>query len=128
MPTRNKKPCTAPGYPELIGAGKTYCPSHSKKDRGYKNKVYDRQQRDPKLSRFYSSGRWRKTRNIYIQSNPLCERCMLQGETRKADVVDHIIPIKIDWQRKLDMSNLQSLCNRCHAVKTREDKEKYEQL
>lgn len=42
-----------------------------------------------------------------------------------AEMVDHVIPIRVDPSRRLDLTNLQSLDNKCHAVKSAEDKLKY---
>ena len=47
--------------------------------------------------------------------------CLLKGIVKKADLVDHIVPIREDWSKRLDSTNLQSLCYRCHREKTRKD-------
>ena len=125
MPYQNKTPCNYPRCSELIGPGKSYCPAHKKETARQKNK---QRKRDPNIARFYSSGAWQKTRKIYITNNPLCRRCLNKDIVRKSDVVDHIIPIKIDWNKRLDQDNLQSLCNSCHASKSEEDRQKYEKL
>ncbi|PAE58568.1 HNH endonuclease, partial [Bacillus licheniformis] len=31
-----------------------------------------------------------------------------------ADMVHHIVEVKQDWSKRLDLSNLESLCNACH--------------
>ena len=70
---------------------------------------------------FYQSRRWRSLRSLKLQQNPLCEECEKNGILRPADMVDHIVPIN-KGGAPLDMNNLQSLCNRCHAIKTARDK------
>ncbi|MDO7487031.1 HNH endonuclease signature motif containing protein [Peribacillus frigoritolerans] len=50
--------------------------------------------------------------------NPLCEHCLLMDKVTPMDVCDHIIELKDDWSLRLDISNLQSLCNSCHNKKT----------
>ena len=128
MPQRLKKPCNYPGCSELVEAGKTYCEEH-REDKQSRKKERDRQyneKRDPKLRKFYSSARWKKVRKRYISKNPLCEHCLERDRVKPADVVDHIIPVKVDWSKRLDASNLQSLCNSCHAKKTQEDKKEYD--
>ncbi|WP_438450768.1 HNH endonuclease [Lactobacillus kitasatonis] len=52
---------------------------------------------------------------------------MKQGRYTKAQVVDHIIPIRIPegWQKRWDENNYQSLCIACHNRKTKEDQEKF---
>ncbi|MGG3452046.1 HNH endonuclease signature motif containing protein [Domibacillus aminovorans] len=44
------------------------------------------------------------------------------------DVVDHIIPIKIDWSLRLSLDNLQSLCQSCHNIKGTKDRQVYREL
>ena len=68
-------------------------------------------------SSFYHSKAWRMTRKFYIKDNPLCEMCKRKGETTAAQMVDHIKPISTGGML-LDTSNLQSLCNKCHAKKS----------
>ena len=63
---------------------------------------------------------WDKTRNAYIEENPVCELCLQKKvkEIKKAEQVDHIIPFKgFDDPLRLDWSNLQSVCVPCHRRK-----------
>lgn len=124
MPHRLKKPCAYPGCPELVQAEQTYCNEHKRKVKGQRDKEYNRQ-RDPRSRKFYGSARWKKLRNKYIKQNPLCEHCQEKDKVTAATEVDHIIPIEVDWSRRLEWNNLQSLCHRCHMQKTQEDKKKY---
>ena len=70
---------------------------------------------------FYQSRKWRTLRALKLQKDPLCEECMRKGMLIPAQMVDHIIPIN-KGGAPLDLNNLQSLCNHCHAVKTARDK------
>ena len=70
---------------------------------------------------FYQSRQWRNLRALKLQMNPLCEECERQGRLVPAQMVDHIIPINKGGE-PLSMDNLQSLCNRCHSIKTAKDK------
>lgn len=72
-------------------------------------------------TKFYQSTAWRKVRQLKLNQNPLCEECEKHGMMTPAQMVDHIIPINKGGE-PLSMENLQSLCNRCHAVKTANDK------
>jgi 5-methylcytosine-specific restriction endonuclease McrA len=56
---------------------------------------------------------WHKLRNAFIREHPEC-RC-----GAPAQVVDHITSIKADPSRRLDPSNLESLCHACHNKKGR---------
>jgi len=66
---------------------------------------------------FYHSKAWRMTRKFYIKDNPLCEMCKRKGKTTAAQMVDHIKQISLG-NSMLHHSNLQSLCNSCHAKKS----------
>jgi 5-methylcytosine-specific restriction endonuclease McrA len=90
------------------------CPQCSKQTQ----KNYDTFRRDKGLTKFYSSGEWRKLREMQLKRDPLCVKC-----GRPATVADHIKEIK-DGGEKLSLDNLQSMCNGCHTVKTAEEKKK----
>lgn len=61
---------------------------------------------------------WQKVRLQHLKAEPLCRHCLERGEIVVATDVDHIIPIRIDPDLRLDDSNLQSLCHYCHSKKT----------
>lgn len=67
---------------------------------------------------FYWSKGWRKLREYYIRRNPLCLHCKQKGIYSPAVIVDHIVEIDDDYSRRLDKTNLQSLCLACHNTKT----------
>ena len=100
MPYRSKKPCSYPGCPELVDAGNTYCRKHLKK--------YfegDRQKRGTASSRGYSS-RWRRVSRLYLKKNPLCAECLKEGRVVPAEVVDHIVPHRGDYNLFWDFREL----------------------
>jgi len=72
-------------------------------------------------TKFYQSRQWRELRKLKLEQTPLCEECFRHGRTTPAQMVDHIVPIN-KGGAPLDINNLQSLCNQCHAVKTARDK------
>ena len=72
-------------------------------------------------NRFYQSKVWRSLRNEYIKQNPLCVYCQSNGIIKEAKVVDHIIPILMGGN-SLSVTNLQSLCDSCHARKSAKEK------
>lgn len=76
---------------------------------------YDREQRDPRSKQFYDSSQWRQTRALKLARNPLCEGCQRAGKLTAASHVHHIVELKTDWDRRLDPSNLESLCHSCHS-------------
>lgn len=79
-----------------------------------------RRQRD-ESDNFYNTTQWRKLRAYHIKNNPICRWCDEEERVTPAKVVDHIIPIKQGGDRTA-MDNLQSLCERCHAVKSAWDR------
>lgn len=114
MPMKPRKPCNFRGCPELT-EGK-YCHRHQK--------LYGNE-RTSATSRGYDS-RWRTASKRYLKSNPLCVHCIKENKMVKATVVDHIVPHRGDKALFWDESNWQSLCKRCHDVKTR-NKDQYQE-
>ena len=67
---------------------------------------------------FYGKAVWKKLSKNYKINNPLCKMCEERGIVRVGKYVDHIIPIQIDYELRLDVENLQCLCQKCHSHKT----------
>lgn len=117
MPRAAPSQCTYPNCPELTYIG-SRCSKHrvvrdSAKDNQYRNREERRE-----FTKFYQSLEWRKLRQYHITRNPLCVKCQEAGLTVVADVVDHIEEIRDNPTRRLDATNLQSLCHSCHNNKT----------
>jgi len=69
---------------------------------------------------FYLSKPWRELRARKLRESPNCVTCGKPGQ-----MVDHIQRIEAGGL-KLDMANLQTMCNHCHNVKRAcERNEKY---
>jgi len=68
------------------------------------------------------TARWDRVSKMFRRANPLCKRCEETGRTTPAEEVDHIIPVKERPDLQFDVTNLQSLCKRHHAIKTRNDR------
>jgi len=75
-------------------------------------------------SRFYQSKQWRSLRNFYIKQNPLCEQCQRENRITSGNCVDHIKAIS-KGGGMLDIKNLQTLCNTCHAKKSASEAVEY---
>jgi 5-methylcytosine-specific restriction protein A len=78
---------------------------------------------------FYNSGAWRQLRDSFMsrKENLLCQRCLAIGITQPAEIADHVIEINDNWERRLDLTNLQALCWCCHNTKTAEQRIKRNQ-
>ncbi|MGN7938511.1 HNH endonuclease [Metabacillus sp. 22489] len=108
-----------------IDIKKTKCNNCSKSN-GERHRLYDKYRRDKEAASFYSSSAWQKVREqALIRDKGLCQLCLKKKKITLADMVDHIIPIKVMWEYRFDLENLQSLCNHCHSIKTNEDKKIY---
>lgn len=123
MAKRPLRPCNKTGCNNLTE--NRYCKEHE-----YlwseNHRKYNRFMRDKKTDSFYKSKSWELTRqHVLIRDNGLCQHCLRNKEITLAEMVDHIIPIKVRWDLRLTLSNLQALCNACHNTKTAEDKRKY---
>jgi 5-methylcytosine-specific restriction enzyme A len=91
-----------------------------------RHKLYDKYRRDREGATFYKSKGWQIVREqALLRDLGLCQHCLAKGKITLADMVDHIIPIRVEWDLRISVGNLQSLCNSCHAIKTSEDKKKY---
>lgn len=97
-------------------------------DRKYNNQI--RQRYDSELTKFYQSTAWKKKRiDILKRDGHTCRQCLAELEaghqpsgTLNSNLhVDHIMPIRVDYSKRLDSSNLQVLCQYHHNIKTREE-------
>ena len=64
---------------------------------------------------------WERLRDWFLRQpeNVLCRACEAVGRTTLATDVDHVVAFeRVDDAKRLDPSNLQALCRRCHRKKT----------
>ena len=70
---------------------------------------------------FYDKARvkryWRN-REVVLRRDPVCKAC----NERASEEADHIIALSLGGDDTLD--NMQGLCRRCHAAKSKVDKQK----
>lgn len=99
-----------------------------------RHRDYDRLQRDRKSKSFYDSAEWRKVREEVLARDGVdLWLYTTKGIVEAADTVHHIIPLRENWERRCDPSNLISLSDRTHseieaAYKTAEKTELQRQL
>lgn len=67
-----------------------------------------------------SGSKWQRVRERIIRRDyGLCQECRRKGMTTAGKEVDHIVP---DFKGGSDMDdNLELLCKKCHAEKTKRD-------
>lgn len=74
-------------------------------------------QRDPKYKQFYMTREWQILRSLKLQQTGyLCEECKTEGLMAPAEDVHHVIPISMDWDKRLDINNLKCLCVKHHNL------------
>jgi len=124
-----KKLCNHAGCSQLVDYNQKYCLKHQLEapKRGKADSYAYKKEKYGKYFRFYHSKAWRKLSEQYRYKQPCCEQCLKDGIVRKADVVDHIVELRDDWSKRLDESNLQSLCHSCHYKKTQAERERRKQ-
>lgn len=112
-----------PGCGNLTQGG--YCEQH-KTAKAENNRYYDKYHRNKKHDRFYHSTAWIKLRDyIRIRDNGLCQYCLTEKRIVVGAIADHIIPLSVDWSKRLDEENIWLLCGGCHNRKTLDDLRKY---
>ena len=119
-----QKQCNKPSCKVLIDYDKKYCVNHEKVQAS--NQRLDRKRNEGKYFQFYQSRTWRKASYLYRLNHPVCEDCLQEGVIKKADVVDHIVEIKDQWDRRLDETNFRSLCHAHHNSKTASERQRRE--
>lgn len=72
-----------------------------------------------KAQELYKSKEWRSLRvNIIEDQKGRCQMCGRSYKDHGVVIhVDHIIPLSIDWSKRLDKNNLQLLCEDCNLGK-----------
>lgn len=78
---------------------------------------YDRLRRDRKAAEFYHSPEWIRMSDL-VRRECGCDvyEYMTTGRIIKPDAVHHIIPLRDDWSRRLDRTNLIPLSDTNHSA------------
>lgn len=64
---------------------------------------------------FYHSQAWKDVRRqVLDRDHYRCQVCKRAGRLTVADTVHHIVPVRVDWSKRLDPSNLEAICRECH--------------
>lgn len=84
------------------------------------NTFYDNDKVDYKemALNFYKSEEWRKLRYRALKYyGNKCSCCGKGPEDGVVIDVDHIVPLSLNWNKRLDIGNLQILCKTCNLGK-----------
>jgi 5-methylcytosine-specific restriction enzyme A len=83
-------------------------------------------------TRFYASVPWKRLRYKVLAANAArnggtarCELCAAVAAVGAPLNVDHIVPLSKDWSRRLDPTNVQTLCGPCNHGKLARDSVDY---
>lgn len=107
---------------------RSICPIHGYYDKPNKNsrcpkcnKQYDTKVRDKDSKKIYNSSKWIKEVRpaVLIRDAARCVQC----DSKENLVVDHVEELK-DGGDPYDLNNLETLCKKCHSIKTHEEKKK----
>lgn len=64
---------------------------------------------------FYHSKEWQAVRlQVLDRDCYLCQVCKRAGRITPAATVHHIVPVRVDWSKRLDPANLETICRACH--------------
>jgi 5-methylcytosine-specific restriction endonuclease McrA len=61
-----------------------------------------------------------EARTLWLTMHPTCAVCERAGRVTQATTVDHVVPVSRGGAD--DPDNFQSMCDPCHAVKTRDER------
>ncbi|EKZ9011104.1 MULTISPECIES: HNH endonuclease signature motif containing protein [Vibrio harveyi group] len=117
-----RKVCASAGCKNVTSS--RYCPrcqqqaETTRKENAKKRAKRSAQRYEDKYTSFYKSRKWKELREYKLKKDPLCEECKANGFVRAGHDIDHIVEIKDDFSRRLDITNLRTLCRSCHVTKT----------
>ena len=113
-----KKTCTCG---KIIDYSNRYCDDCTKKNEEYKAqryKHYDNNIRDKQSTAFYNSIEWESVRAEVLNKYKRLDlhEYYINKKIVYADTVHHIIELKEEWNRRLDISNLFPMTSSTHSM------------
>lgn len=116
MPLKKLRPCNVRGCNNLTRD--KYCQEHTQMaqlERKATDNYYNKNRTDKKYVSFYKTKEWKQIQMLtMIRDYGLCQECLRHGRTTFADMVHHKQPLKKRWDLRLDINNLECLCEQCH--------------
>jgi len=108
MPIKALHLCCKPGCAALTRD--RYCANHKQE-----HNRYNKERNDKEYVSFYKTKEWVQIRKIALARDRYqCVSCKRKGIIKQAEMVHHKIPVKKDWTKRLELTNLESLCEACH--------------
>ena len=108
MPIKALHLCCKPGCTTLTR--ERYCTKHKSE-----TNRYNRERTDKEYVAFYKTKEWQLVRGLALARDGYqCVSCKKKGIRKQAEMVHHKIPVKKDWSKRLELTNLESLCEACH--------------
>ncbi|WP_312288180.1 HNH endonuclease [Terrisporobacter sp.] len=105
------------------GTNNGYCEDHKEygeklqaEAERYRQRSYNNTRKDTEETKFYNSRSWKKVRlSALKRDNYLCQDCLSKGIINSSWLeVHHITPLKHDYEKRLELENLKTLCRSCH--------------
>lgn len=110
--------CKKMGCTALVEPPTVYCDKHrhiEAEQKAERNKLYDRYSRHEEARNFYKSKAWSSIRLFILNRDArLCQECLKNNRITKADTVHHIKELLEVWELRLEPTNLESICKKCH--------------
>jgi len=113
------KKCPRCGRRLLVGnTCDCFCGKFSRRTYESRHHEYDTTSRDKRAKAFYDSAEWLETRADVLALDDYTDLYALAttGIVLAADTVHHIIPLREDYSRRCDRSNLISLSAQSHST------------
>lgn len=91
----------------------------------YNKNLTDSDELSRKSKALYNSKDWENIKAMaFERDNHLCQICLRKNRNTKANLVHHIIYVKSDYEKALDLDNLMCVCSACHnKIHSKDEKE-----
>ena len=108
---------------KVIPINQSRCPEHPSRHKEYADNI--RYVRDKKYHSFYLTSAWKAAKASAIsKANGICiYTFFFEKKLVACEEVHHIIPLKDEWERRLDVDNLIPLTHRVHMQIEKEYRE-----
>jgi 5-methylcytosine-specific restriction enzyme A len=110
-----KKICRCGNTIDIVDGMCVECKVKQEEAKKQRHKDYKLNRKDIREQQFYNTKAWHKVRNLrLIRDNGLCQVCLKDDKIVLANTVHHKIELKQDWNKRLDIDNLMTVCESCH--------------